>query len=337
MQVQDRLGWVYSHCIIPRHTVRSSEKGATMAKERKWLRIRELERLSGVRRRTILFYLQAGLLHPPVKTGKTMAYYDEVHLRKLACIRKARSQGLPLVAIRQRIENREREGDPVERRDPGGSLPRKGFVARAKRPRSARSQGTRQKILEVGTRLFRQKGYQNMSVSDITRDLGIGKGSFYYYFSDKKELFLECVPRLFEELFSSGWEQIRKEKDPLRRIERRARIVAPVIRDFCTILKLCREALEDADSKMNSLGKGIFESVCRPIESDIRKGIELGSFRAVDPKIVSILLIGIIESLDYLLVMDPDLSVETFKDAVIDLIGKGLKRTGRQRSQCKRR
>ena len=47
------------------------------------MRIKELVERSGLPRTTIHFYLRHGLLHPPVKTGRTMAYYDKSHLDRL--------------------------------------------------------------------------------------------------------------------------------------------------------------------------------------------------------------------------------------------------------------
>jgi hypothetical protein len=102
-------------------------------------------------------------------------------------------------------------------------------------PQKERGIRTREAILELGCRLFRNKGYRNTKVSDITREMRIGKGTFYFYFSDKKELFLECVPRIFESLFSTGWDRIRQVKDPRRRLELRAQAVLPVLEEFCTI------------------------------------------------------------------------------------------------------
>ena len=69
----------------------------------KWFKIKDVEQLTGIPRRTVHFYLQSGLLHPPKRTGKTMAYYDENHIRKLKDIVKLKQQGLPLIAIRDRI------------------------------------------------------------------------------------------------------------------------------------------------------------------------------------------------------------------------------------------
>jgi len=78
-----------------------------MENKKEWHRIGKLESLSNVPRRTIHFYVKQGLLHKPKKTGKTMAYYDSKHLHKLSYIKNAKLQGLPLIAIKQKIADLE--------------------------------------------------------------------------------------------------------------------------------------------------------------------------------------------------------------------------------------
>ncbi len=69
------------------------------------MRMAELARLSGVSRETIHYYLRAGLLPKPTKGGKTVSYYDELHLERLKLIRKLRDEKyLPLAVIRQMID-----------------------------------------------------------------------------------------------------------------------------------------------------------------------------------------------------------------------------------------
>ncbi len=301
-----------------------------MGKEQRWFRIGDLSGLTGVPRRTIHFYVQTGLLHAPVKTGKTMAYYDESHRRKLAYIQKAKGQGLPLVEIKKRIRELEKEKKSFGQRAKEEVLSKKRVQAGQRAPLRARGKKTRERIIKVGSRLFRQKGYKETKISDITRHLGIGKGSFYFYFAGKRDLFLECVPMLFGDLFSKGWEQMRKEKDPAQRLKLRAEVTVPVIKEFATILQLSKEALETEDPKLKQLGERIFVSICRPVESDIEKGIQQGMFRPVDARTVSIFLISFIQSMDYFMAIDPQLSAETLKDAVMDLITWGLRNEGSQ-------
>ena len=51
------------------------------------------------------------------------------------------------------------------------------------------STGRQEIILAVAFEEFALKGYQNASLSTIVKKIGIAKGSFYRYFSSKKDLF----------------------------------------------------------------------------------------------------------------------------------------------------
>ncbi|MBI9077401.1 MAG: MerR family transcriptional regulator [Desulfatibacillum sp.] len=289
---------------------------------KKWFRISELERLSGVSRRTIHFYLQEGLLHPPMKTGKTMAYYDEAHLERLKIICAAKKQGMPLFAIREKIAAM--EGAPELPVRSKGLGPAAAYKGSRKMPKSAQGNKTREAILDLACRMFRAEGYKSTKVSDITKRLNVGKGTFYFYFSDKKELFLECVPRIFAELFSEGWDEIGKERDPLVRLQLRAKAVLPVLKEFCSILSLCREALDDQDPKLKALGNRIFTSIRRPIETDIIKGMKMGRFRDMDAKVTSAIIIGIAEGLQYLQACEEGFGPESAQEGLFDFFRYGV-------------
>ena len=69
------------------------------------MRMAELAMRSGVSRETIHFYLREGLLPRPRKAGRTVAYYDEEHLKRLTLIRKLREEKyLPLAVIRRLLD-----------------------------------------------------------------------------------------------------------------------------------------------------------------------------------------------------------------------------------------
>lgn len=73
-----------------------------------YLRIGELAERASVSVATIKYYIREGLLPPPpVKTGRTMGYYDQAYLARLTLIRSLREDHyLPLRVIRQILTDR---------------------------------------------------------------------------------------------------------------------------------------------------------------------------------------------------------------------------------------
>ncbi|WP_374387922.1 MerR family transcriptional regulator [Sandaracinobacter sp.] len=65
------------------------------------MRMRELERASGVSRETIRFYIREGLLPEPDRTHRNSATYSDEHLARLLTIRRLKDERfLPLSVIR---------------------------------------------------------------------------------------------------------------------------------------------------------------------------------------------------------------------------------------------
>ena len=299
-----------------------------MSNDSGWYRINEVEQRSGVSRRTVHFYLERGLLHPPRRTGRTMAYYDDIHLAELKYIRAARAQGTPLFAIKEQLATRFRQNAASPARPsilPDGRK-REGAGA-ARRGRPSGRQEMRARILDVACRLFLRKGFRATAVSDITARLEVGKGTFYFYFSDKDELFLECAPRIFQALFSEKWEALRRERDPVRRLALRAEAVLPVLDKFCAILALAREALNSPEPRIRDMGRQTIASIGQPLEDDLSKGMARGLIRPLDPKATSMMLVGIMESLQYLQAVGVKLSAAQLREAVSKLLLSGIQST----------
>lgn len=58
-------------------------------------------------------------------------------------------------------------------------------------------------FLDVAQELFYRKGYEQTSVQDIIRAVGVAKGTFYHYFASKAELLDALVERVYTQVFAA--------------------------------------------------------------------------------------------------------------------------------------
>jgi len=70
--------------------------------------VEELAERAGVSRRTVRYYVQRGLLPPPLGLGRGN-HYTEAHLATLVRVRELQEEGVPLEAIAARLQ-----GAPAE-------------------------------------------------------------------------------------------------------------------------------------------------------------------------------------------------------------------------------
>lgn len=69
------------------------------------MRMRDLEKASGVGRETIRFYIREGLLPEPDKPSRNSARYSDVHVTRLKAIKRLQEERfLPLAVIRDLLE-----------------------------------------------------------------------------------------------------------------------------------------------------------------------------------------------------------------------------------------
>jgi len=60
-------------------------------------------------------------------------------------------------------------------------------------PIQERSIGKKLQIIDAGLKLFSEKGYHNTNTKEIAAEAGVSIGTFYAYFEDKHDLFMEVL------------------------------------------------------------------------------------------------------------------------------------------------
>ena len=79
-------------------------------------------------------------------------------------------------------------------------------------------ESTRQRILDAATEVFSEKGYHGAAVDDIVKASQTSKGSFYFHFPSKQDIFFSLVDRFIVSLARSAEEAIAQEKGALAKV-----------------------------------------------------------------------------------------------------------------------
>ncbi|MDD6037241.1 MAG: TetR/AcrR family transcriptional regulator, partial [bacterium] len=62
----------------------------------------------------------------------------------------------------------------------------------------------RAEILDVAERLFCSRGYDNTSTNDILAEIGIARGTLYYYFKSKEDILDAMIARTLDEITANA-------------------------------------------------------------------------------------------------------------------------------------
>ena len=79
-------------------------------------------------------------------------------------------------------------------------------------------ESTRQRILDAATDVFSEKGYHGAAVDDIVKASRTSKGSFYFHFPSKQDIFFSLVDRFIVSLARSAETAIAQESGALPKV-----------------------------------------------------------------------------------------------------------------------
>ena len=278
-----------------------------------YMRIKELSQKSGVPRSTIHYYLREGLLHPPTKTGRTMAYYDETHLKKLATIRHLKKElRMPIAFLKEEVARLGGGGFPE--RPPGNE------IEDETDPKDIR----KAEIVRAAIEAFSQKGYHRTKVSDITKMVGISTGTFYIYFENKRELFIEVVEDVFRRIVGDAARNIKGEEDLGRRLVIRGRTFYENYSRYMEVLHQLRaEIASDEDWPQEKVNR-MYRALTGPVMKEVQEAIDKGQLRPVDPDLLSFALTGMIEVMSFRISLDDKYTIEDAIRFIGDIMVNGM-------------
>ncbi|NTU73894.1 TetR/AcrR family transcriptional regulator [Candidatus Roizmanbacteria bacterium] len=99
---------------------------------------------------------------------------------------------------------------------------------------------TRGNILKAAEKIFARDGFSTASIDDIAALAGIAKGTVYYHFKSKDELFFEIVDKGIDQLAERIQQKLKEDellnKSPLYTLVEAQFLFFKERKDFCKVL-----------------------------------------------------------------------------------------------------
>jgi AcrR family transcriptional regulator len=298
------LLWLYwAH-----HFERIQPRSRRIMKKKKYFQMSELSKHSGVPKSRIRYYISRNILAQPIKINKTTSLYTHEHLEQLNIIRELRQKKkLPLAAVKKSMSS-------VSQKEIG------------KEAQLDPSQIIRNQVIDLSVEVFRRKGYEKVTISDITQAAGISRNTFYQVFKNKKELFITCLTKLFLE-----WRQAAPHsKTPIPSVMMKMALshyqVYPRWNDMMNIFRAAATKYPDDFA-------GRLEEALRirigPIVTDIETGVKQGEIRNLNAELAAIMYAGQLDYVCYFMSRGAfgNIAPSIIIDQMLDIFFNGTKKS----------
>jgi AcrR family transcriptional regulator len=187
----------------------------------------------------------------------------------------------------------------------------------------------RAQLVAAAREIFGEKGYHEATVDDITKRAGVAKGTFYLYFSEKKEIYYDLVRSFFQHIVDIGAtvaQEVNTVSEFYARIEKAALRLLGVFADHHALARLVYRESASLDPNLEKMLKEFYRQIAQVEAENIKVGIRLGIFRPVDPLVCAYAHIGMVERVALGLLREP--SAPPAADVVREMLGiafEGLK------------
>jgi len=203
---------------------------------------------------------------------------------------------------------------------------KKKMMSRAEKKDTAKNREKEQNIIESALKVFGEKGFENTTISEISKMAQISDATIYEYFSSKEEI-LFSIAQIYT---AKEFERIKQIAPYVHGASARMRMVIQVFlefyennREYTSVALL---SLKGNRKFVQSEAYQIVREVSGSIVTIYKEGIEEGVFRDdIDPYLVRNMVLGFIEHLtiQWLLVGRPE-HISEYRDTIFEMVMRAV-------------
>jgi len=158
-------------------------------------------------------------------------------------------------------------------------------------------QERRTQILRAAASCFAEKGYYEASMDDKVAASGLSKGSLYWYFKNKREVFRTLMDQWFEEIAIGFEEAFTTAESPSDKVRAVFRIIETSAALRPELVRAQFEFLSFAirDAEYAQWLQGMYGAIIGYFEAIVAEGVAAGRFRAVDANVFAWLIAACID------------------------------------------
>ena len=185
---------------------------------------------------------------------------------------------------------------------------------------------TKRKIFETSMRLFAEKGYDATSIEEITADVGVAKGTLYYHFSSKEEIFEFLIEEGVKLLKNSIEIKTEKLDNSLDKIKAIVLIEIKVLVKYENFMTIVLSVIWGNGPRSILCKKHIFEYI-QMIEQIVEEGINKKEIIDGDKNVIASGIFGFTcSSLIYKMRTEKEINVSELYSEIEKTFIKKLKR-----------
>lgn len=184
----------------------------------------------------------------------------------------------------------------------------------------------REEILIAAAKVFQEKGYRGATVQDIANAVGMLKGSLYYHFANKEEIFYEIIRDPLHHFVSQMAEVVALDLSPAEKLRAALRYhLSAFDAHLPGVQVILRENLGTPEGERWATIRALWKEHEALWEAILREGIKSGDFCSdLDVKIAALGILGMCNWMHRWYRQNGRLTTQEIADAWAEMILNGI-------------
>lgn len=193
----------------------------------------------------------------------------------------------------------------------------------------------RAEIFQAALKLFSEKGYHNVSMSQIAAEAEFGMGTLYKFFDNKESLYKALIMEHAVNCHERIIRTLRSDADPLTAVRNYIKVRHEIFFGNLPLMRLYFAETTGASFNLKSgLDKDIlklYDELVQELESTLERGVSGGVFRELDARSMALALEGSLKAMLWSLMDDPSPERESVNISVLsDIFFRGVLSPGQE-------
>lgn len=188
----------------------------------------------------------------------------------------------------------------------------------------------REEILKSARSVFTQKGFHQSSISDIIRDTGLSRSTFYLYYKSKEEIFAVLVHQLYQDLLEDlillNKEVKLNSVNVKKNIEKNLISLFKTLYHHQDLIKIIIEPPTNNNLEFDEIIKKYQKIFLKAIEDILERGRKYKILKIENIHIASLLIFGavkeIVRNWNHKKIKEEDLEKEILE--ILEILQNGL-------------
>jgi TetR/AcrR family fatty acid metabolism transcriptional regulator len=151
---------------------------------------------------------------------------------------------------------------------------------------------TRSRILEAAVNVFASKGYHDTKVDDIVSQSQTSKGSFYFYFPCKQDIFMALVDTFADLLESRLRERLSTEESGTARVEAALRVCLETFGGYRSLAKIALVQATGLGSAFEEKRQAVNQRFIEIVRENLDSAVADGSIPPLDTEVAACAWVG---------------------------------------------